>query len=61
MTRDEHLRRMYATGTAMIGKKTVMQIACSACGNADLRADGIDLLTVLRAADQHITASAPPT
>ncbi len=58
MTRDEHLRRMYVTGTTAIGNKTVMQMACSACSNADLRADGIDLLSVLRAADHHITATA---
>jgi hypothetical protein len=57
VTRDEHLRRMYATGTTKVGNKTVMQMACSACSNADLRADGIDLLTVLRAADHHITVT----
>jgi hypothetical protein len=57
VTRDEHLRRMYAMGTTTIGNKPVMRLACSACSNADLRADGIDLLAVLRAADHHITVT----
>lgn len=52
--RAEHLRRMYATGTTQIGGKNVTLIACSACSNADLRAEGLSLAAVIRAAEHHI-------
>jgi hypothetical protein len=61
VTRDQHLARIYVTGSGKRGNRTVATMACMLCGDADLVADPISLASIVRAADAHITATLPAT
>lgn len=56
MTRDQHLRAIYITGSVKRGKRDGLLMLCSGpeCGGAEMFAPGRTAADVVSAADGHI-------
>jgi hypothetical protein len=62
MTREEHLRAIYVTGTRVVGKRSVLVMLCAGpdCGGAAMLAKPI-VADVLAEANAHIDKMAALT